>query len=82
MIPTNSLVHKQFFIDKQSDIGRMITVDHNHLLSVAPKIECFMSSALSVGFCFLAFGCGGDLVPDLPGDPVYDFLPLADPGER
>lgn len=42
----------------------------------------FMSNALSDGFCFFGFGCGGDLVPDRPGDPMYDFFPLAGPGER
>jgi hypothetical protein len=29
---------------------------------------------LSVGFCFLGLGTFGLLVPDLPGDPVNDFL--------
>jgi len=38
-----------------------------------------MSSALSVGFCALAFGTLGALVPDLPGVPVYDFLNLSRP---
>ena len=38
-----------------------------------------MSSALSVGFCFLGFGTLGAFVPDTPGDPVYDFLNLSLP---
>ena len=35
-----------------------------------------------MGFCFFGLGCAGDLVPDLPATPVYDFFPLADPGDR
>ena len=38
-----------------------------------------MSSALSVGFCALAFGTLGALVPERPGVPVYDFLNLSGP---
>lgn len=55
----------------------MITVDRNHLFKGAPNIDTFISRALSVGFCFFAFLCLGDLVPDFPGDPVYDFLNLS-----
>ena len=39
----------------------------------------FMSKALSVGFCFFAFGTLGAFVPDLPGVPVNDFLNLSGP---
>mgnify|MGYP003679682268 CR=1 FL=1 len=38
-----------------------------------------MSSALSVGFCALAFGTLGAFVPERPGVPVYDFLNLSGP---
>jgi hypothetical protein len=38
-----------------------------------------MSSALSVGFCALAFGTLGAFVPERPGVPVYDFLNLSLP---
>jgi len=60
----------------------VITVDLDHLFKGAPKIEYFISRALSDGFCFLGLGCGGDFVPDLPGVPMYDFLPLAGPGDK
>ena len=43
------------------------------------RLVPFMSSALSVGFCFLGFGTLGAFVPDTPGDPVYDFLNLSLP---
>ena len=36
-------------------------------------------NALSVGFCILGIGTLGAFVPDLPGDPVYDFLNLSGP---
>jgi hypothetical protein len=39
----------------------------------------FISNALSVGFCFFGLGGRGALVPDTPGDPVYDFLNLSGP---
>jgi len=38
-----------------------------------------MVNALSVGFCILGFGTLGALVPERPGDPVYDFLNLSGP---
>ena len=38
-----------------------------------------MSNALSVGFCALALGTLGALVPERPGVPVYDFLNLSGP---
>ena len=42
-------------------------------------LALFMFKALSVGFCFFAFGTLGAFVPDLPGDPVNDFLNLSGP---
>lgn len=44
----------------------------------------FMSSAFTavpelVLGC-ITFGCGGALVPDLPGEPMYDCLPRDFPG--
>jgi hypothetical protein len=38
-----------------------------------------ISIALSVGFCILGFGTLGALVPERPGEPVYDFLNLSGP---
>ena len=38
----------------------------------------FILSALSVGFCFFGKGTLGAFLPDLPGDPVNDFLNLFD----
>jgi len=39
----------------------------------------FISSALSVGFCFFILGTLGAFLPDLPGLPVKDFLVLSLP---
>ena len=39
----------------------------------------FILSALSVGFCFFGKGTLGAFLPDLPGDPVNDFLNLSLP---
>ena len=55
----------------------MITNDLDHLFNGEPKMDTFISRALSVGFCFFDFLCLGDFVPDFPGDPVYDFLNLS-----
>jgi len=49
------------------------------ILLVHDRLVPVMSSALSVGFCALAFGTLGALVPERPGVPVYDFLNLSLP---
>ena len=81
------MIDEQFPVDVQPDLIIAIRDQHSvgfvhYLFKGAPKIECFMSRALSVGFCFFALGCGGALVPDLPGVPTYDFFPRALPGDR